>query len=118
MIEKLSGQTGLQDRDIWIDTVEERFWESLPERVKAPYSKLCMSGSGILSTAGHGKPRRNPGRPRSKAKYGIRPIAQKYREGKAKRTPARGVKENLKPWTRNRSEPRRRLRRAVTACLL
>ena len=25
------------------------------------------------------------------------PIVNKYREGKAKRTPARGVKENLKP---------------------
>ena len=52
-----------------------------------------------LSRAGHEEPCPNPGRPRSKAEYAQLPIAQKYREGKAKRTPARGVKENLKPWT-------------------
>ena len=45
-----------------------------------------------LSTAGHGKPGRKQGRPRSKAKYFQLPIEEKYREGKAKRTPARGVK--------------------------
>ena len=50
-----------------------------------------------LSRAGHEEPRLNPGRPRSKAKYRHPPIVEKYREGKAKRTPARGVKENLKP---------------------
>jgi len=37
------------------------------------------------------------GRPRSKAKYNLCAIVQQYREGKVKRTPARGVKENLKP---------------------
>ena len=36
---------------------------------------------------------------------------QKYREGKAKRTPARGVKQNLKPWTGKMSRARERLRR-------
>ena len=87
----------MEDREVPAFTVGERFWESLPEGVKAPYPKRQARGSGILSTAGHVKPCRNPGRPRSKAKHRIRPIAQKYREGKAKRTPARGVKENLKP---------------------
>ena len=46
-----------------------------------------------LSTAGHEEPCRNLGRPRSKAKYSERlPIVYKYREGKVKRTPLRGVK--------------------------
>ena len=87
----------MEDREVWASAIGERRWESRPEWVKAPYPKWRAPGSGILSTAGHENPRRKPGRPRSKAKYGIRPIAQQYREGKAKRTPARGVKENLKP---------------------
>ena len=37
------------------------------------------------------------GRPRSKAQDPRRPIAEKYREGTVKSTPARGVKQNLKP---------------------
>ena len=32
------------------------------------------------------------------------PIVKKYREGKVKRTPVRGVKKNLKPYAHNRSE--------------
>jgi hypothetical protein len=50
-----------------------------------------------VSTAGHEEPRGKLGRPRSKAKYTERPIAHEYREGKVKSTPARGVKESLKP---------------------
>ena len=50
-----------------------------------------------MSTAGHEEPRGKPGRPRSKAKYVLRPIAHEYREGKVKSPPARGVKEFLKP---------------------
>jgi hypothetical protein len=46
-----------------------------------------------VSTAGHEESRGKPGRPRSKAKYTRRPIAHEYREGTAKSTPARGVKE-------------------------
>jgi hypothetical protein len=46
----------------------------------------------FASTAGHGKPRGKLGRPRSKAKYIQRPIANEYREGKVKSTPVRGVK--------------------------
>jgi hypothetical protein len=50
-----------------------------------------------VSTAGHEEPRGKLGRPRSKAQYAERPIAHEYREGKVKSTPARGVKESLKP---------------------
>jgi hypothetical protein len=41
---------------------------------------------------------------------------QQYREGKVKRTPARGVKENLKPYAYKQSE--RRSLNVVMACLL
>ncbi len=39
------------------------------------------------STTGHVEPRGKLGGPPSKAKYSLRPIAHKYREGKVKRTP-------------------------------
>jgi hypothetical protein len=39
-----------------------------------------------------------------------RPIAHKYREGKVKRTPVRGVKQNLKPYAYKRSKGYARLR--------
>ena len=42
---------------------------------------------GNLSTTGHEEPRGNPGGPPSKAKDPWRPIVDKYREGKVKRTP-------------------------------
>ncbi len=45
----------------------------------------------------------------------LRPIVNQYREGKVKRTPARRVKEYLKPITYKQSEPRAI---GVTACLL
>ena len=52
---------------------------------------------------------RNPGGklggPPPKAKYGQRPIVNQYREGTVKSTPARGVKEILKPCASSRSEP-------------
>ena len=35
-----------------------------------------------------------------------RPIANKYREGKGKSTPTRGVKENLKPVAYKQLEPK------------
>jgi hypothetical protein len=57
-----------------------------------------------VSTAGHEKPRGKPGRPRSKAQYTERPIAHEYREGKVKSTPARGVKESLKPSAHSQRE--------------
>jgi len=43
-----------------------------------------------------------------------RPIVDQYREGKVKRTPNRGVKQNLKPCAYKRSERTG----CVTACLL
>ena len=48
--------------------------------------------------------RRKLGSPLPKAKYLQRPIAEEYREGTVKSTPARGVKETLKPQTRKQSE--------------
>ena len=44
----------------------------------------------------------------------MRPIANKYREGKVKSTLNKGVKENLKPYAYKRSESPR----GMTACLL
>ena len=58
-----------------------------------------------VSTAGHAKSGGKPGCPQPKAKYLLRPIANQYREGMVKSTPARGVKENLKPCASGRSEP-------------
>jgi hypothetical protein len=57
-----------------------------------------------VSTAGHEKPRGKLGRPRSKAEDMLRPIANEYREGKVKSTPARGVKESLKPFVYSQRE--------------
>ena len=59
----------------------------------------------IVSTAGHEKSGGKQGRPRPKAKYRWRPIANQYREGMVKSTPTRGVKENLKPCASGRLEP-------------
>ena len=63
---------------------------------------------GYVSTAGHEKSRGKLGGPPSKAKYSRRPIVNEYREGQVKSTPARGVKENLKPCASRLSEPLRR----------
>ena len=51
-----------------------------------------MKLSGILSSAGHVEPCVNPAGPSAKAEYARRPIVNKYREGKVKSTPIRGVK--------------------------
>jgi hypothetical protein len=68
-----------------------------------------------VSTAGHAESGGKRGGPPPKAKHPRRPIADQYREGTVKSTPARGVKECLKPRAPGRSElgfvP-------VTACLL
>ena len=66
-----------------------------------------------VSTAGHAKSGGKQGGPPPKAKYSRRPIANQYREGMVKSTPARGVKEILKPDASGRSELF-----GVTACLL
>ena len=51
-----------------------------------------MKLSGILSSAEHVKFCVNSPEPSGKAKYVKRPIANKYCEGKVKRTSNRGVK--------------------------
>lgn len=66
-----------------------------------------------VSTAGHEQSRGKLGGPPSKAKYPRRPIVDEYREGRVKSTPARGVKESLKPSASRLSEPF-----GVMACLL
>jgi hypothetical protein len=71
--------------------------------------------SRTVSTAGHAKSGGKLGRPRPKAKYLVRPIANQYREGTVKSTPSRGVKQILKPCASGRSEPGASW---VTACLL
>ena len=48
--------------------------------------------SRILSSAGHVKSCVNLREPSRKAKYIVRPIANKYREGKVKSTLNKGVK--------------------------
>ena len=48
----------------------------------------------------------------------MQPIANKYREGKVKSTPIRGVKKNLKPNAYKQSEEEALRRRFLTAYLL
>ena len=67
------GQTcvrALRGSDRVIDSMilMERFWESLPQRVKAPYMKTIGS-SRIQSTTRHVEPCGKPGGPPPKAKY-------------------------------------------------
>ena len=57
-----------------------------------PYLKYLQNSRMFLSRVGHVKSGLNLGGPPSKAKKNIRSIVNKYREGKVKRTPGRGVK--------------------------
>ena len=66
----------------------------------------------ICGAEGETPVREWPG-PSGKAKYSRETDSAQYREGKVKRTPDRGVKENLKPVAYKRSEPC-----GVMACLL
>ena len=70
----------------------------------SPVLENGVSPAGILSTTGHEESCGKQGRPLSKAKYIWRPIVDKYREGKVKRTAVSGVKENLKLCAYNQSE--------------
>jgi hypothetical protein len=63
-----------------------------------------LAWDGIVSTLRHAESGGKQGRPRPKAKYGRRPIGNQYREGTVKSTPARGVKQSLKPCASSRSE--------------
>jgi hypothetical protein len=78
---------------------------------ESPVGERRASPGPILSTAGHVESGRKPGGPPPKAKDAARPIAHQYREGKVKSTPARGVKEILKPRVHTPSEPGDRRRR-------
>ena len=65
------------------------------------------------SRAGHVQSCLNMGGPPSSLSTPQRPIANKYREGKVKSTPTRGVKQFLKPGAYKQSK-----RASVTAYLL
>ena len=54
---------------------------------ESPVGQSCLLSSLSPSTAGHEQPCGNLGGPPPKAKYALPPIANQYREGKAKRTP-------------------------------
>ena len=60
--------------------------------MKVAYLKCNSIGRMFLSRFGHVKSGLNLGGPPSKAKKNTRSIVNKYREGKVKRTPGRGVK--------------------------
>ena len=72
---------------------------------ESPVGDGVLALGACVSTAGHVESRGKLGGPPSKAKYLRRPIADEYREGPGKRTPVRGVKENLKPCASRLSEP-------------
>ena len=89
--------------------------ERATEDGESPVGDGVEAPHGTVSTAGHVASRGNQGGPPSKAKYPRRPIVHEYREGRVKSTPARGVKERLKPCASSRSE---RGEAPVMACLL
>ena len=64
----------------------ERFWDSRPERVRAPY-RQGEQQSRIQSTTRHGKPCGKSGGPPPKAEYYPVTDSVQYREGKVKSTP-------------------------------
>ena len=68
-----------------------------------------------ISKAGPEKSRLKMGALSSKAKYSMRSIANKYREGKVKSIPMREMKQYLKPYANEELEPRLG---GVTACFL
>ena len=53
----------------------------------SPVGEKSNVFGSIPSTAGHGESCGNQGGPPPKAKYPVRPIVNKYREGKVKSTP-------------------------------
>jgi hypothetical protein len=88
---------GLWDSDVGPERIGEGAWKGPPERVIVPYpkSELALGVSrvprGTCNLAGS-RVDRHP-----RLNTFSRPIVNKYREGKVKRTPVRGVKEYLKP---------------------
>jgi hypothetical protein len=57
------------------------------QRVCQRFTSVSFWQIRLSSRSGHVKPWLNPGGPPPKAKYILRSIVNKYREGKAKRTP-------------------------------
>ena len=76
----------------------EQDWKAWPERVIAPYT---MNIDAVLADTRVQRDTWNPVGIRedhlARLNTTQRPIVNKYREGKVKSTPARGVKETLKP---------------------
>lgn len=73
--------------------------------MRVPYAKGSVVRWFLgVSRAGHAKSGLKLGGPPPKAKYRQRPIVDQYREGMVKSTPARGVKEILKPCASGWSE--------------
>ena len=88
----LPHRQGLQGQTLWQEKSEERSGMGGQRRWKPRIWSLSTVLVWYLSTAIHVKCRGNLGRPSSKAKYFSRPIVNKYREGKVKNTPSRGMK--------------------------
>ena len=78
---------------LWLDKVAEYY----TREGESPVVENQNNPSSIPSSTGHVKSRVNQPRPRGKAKYSCVTDSEKYREGKVKRTPDRGVKKNMKP---------------------
>ena len=94
--------------------ISQTLLERATEAGESPVGDGELARGVYVSTAGHVESRGKLGGPPSKAKYLRRPIVNKYREGQVKSTPARGVKEILKPCASRLSEPPC----GVMACLL
>ena len=71
---------------------------------ESPVIENSSMRAGILSTAGHVKPRGKPGGPPSKPKYYLMTDRGAVPRGKGEKDPGRGVKENLKPCAYKRSK--------------
>ena len=87
--------------------ISQTLLERATEAGESPVGDDVVARGLYVSTAGHVESRGKLGGPPSKAKYLRRPIVNQYREGQVKSTPARGVKEILKPCASRLSERRK-----------
>ena len=72
------------------DTGHTNSLERLTRAGESPVVNIYVSWVGILSTTRHVQSCGKLGGPPSKAKDAVRPIVNKYREGKVKSTPRGG----------------------------